>query len=348
MKSVLRTVIKATLVLFAAFVLGGALWWNSLDLSSQRLADPRTMPGQLAFLSDGIQEKRGTILAVVTSTTTAGDAINAGYELTELARAYYVFRANGYDVEIASPQGGRAPVNIDEELTEADYAFLNDPEAQRLVNATRRLTDVDSSEYDAVYFVGGKGAMFDFGNNPEAEDLAVHIYERGGVVGAVCHGPAALVGARLSDGTPFLVDKSVAGFTNEEEIFLIPNAGEVFPFLLEDALRDQSSHYTEAQKYLDHTVVDGRLVTGQNPWSTWSVAEEMVRAMGHEPVQREATREEEAIEVLASYYEQGLEAAKNTRKALPDADKRLILLHSLIAAMEWELWRAFELQSLAH
>ncbi len=288
------------------------------------------------------------MLAVVTSTHKAGENINAGYELTELTRAYYVFRANGYDVQIASPQGGRAPVNIDEELTEADYAFLNDPQAQRLVGDTQRLADVDPDDFDAVYFVGGKGAMFDFADNPDAQDLAARIYDRGGVVGAVCHGPAALIGTRLADGTPLLADKSVAGFTNEEELFLIADARDVFPFLLEDALREESRRYSKTAKYLDHTVVDGRLVTGQNPWSTWSVAEGMVRALGNEPVAREPTREEQAIKVLASYRVRGLDAAIDTKAMLANVDKRLILLHALIAAMDWKISEAFELQSLAH
>lgn len=347
MGKVARVALFGLLATSAALAIGIALWWNSLALSSQPLANPRTKPEDLVFLSDGIREERGTILAVVTSTARTGD-VKAGYELTELARAYYVFRANGYSVEIASPRGGRAPVTIDEELTEADYAFLNDPEAQRLVSDTQRLGDIDSAAYDAVYFVGGKGAMFDFADNPDAQNVATQIYEQGGVVGAVCHGPAAFIGARLGDGTPLLSGKSVAGFTNEEELFLIPNARAVFPFLLEDKLRKESRHFTEAPKYLDHTVVDGRLVTGQNPWSTWSVAEGMIRALGHEPLPRMATREEQAIDVLAAYRERGLEAAEEVRTSLPDADKRLILLHALIAAMEWDVGHAVRLQSLAH
>lgn len=329
-------------------IAGGTAWWQSVDLSSQPIADPRTVAQDLAFLARAPAHNRGTILAVVTSTAHAKDgAVNAGYELTELSRAYYVFKANGYDVEIASPQGGRPPVNIDEDLTEADYAFLNDPEAQGLLAQTRRLDRVDSKKYAAVYFVGGKGAMFDF-RKPAAQNLAVAIHEQGGVVGAVCHGPAALIGARKRDGRPLLAGRSITGFSNEEELFLISDARKVFPFMLEDALRKEAGTYSEAPMYLEHTVVDGRIITGQNPWSTWSVAENMIRVLGHEPVARAPTREENAVTVLSVFKAKGREEALAMRSSLPDADKRLILLHALIAAMNWRLGEAIDVQRLAH
>lgn len=327
---------------------GFAILWSSLDLGNQKRANPETEASELAYLANAVEDDRGTILAVVTSTVRAGADIDTGYELTELARAYYVFKANGYDVQIASPQGGHAPVVIDEDLTEADYAFLNDTEAQDLVRRTRKLADVDPAAFDAVYFVGGKGAMFDFADNPVVQGLAAAIYDAGGVVGAVCHGPAALIGARLADGTMLLEDKSVAGFTNAEELFLIPEARKVFPFLLEDGLKAEAARYSKAPKYLEHTVSDGRLVTGQNPWSTWSTAEGMIRALGHEPVAREPSPEEVATGLLAAYHGEGLEAALTMRETMRRRDKRLILLHALIALMEGRPVQAYEMQRLAH
>lgn len=336
------------LVAFLIVVVAGfALWWSSVDLSSEPVPDPKTTPAQLAYLSQTVAEDRGTILAVVTSTGRAGD-INTGYELTELARAYYVFKANGYDVQIASPKGGVVPVNIDEELTETDYAFLNDPEAQRLVRRTQKLVDVDHANFVAVYFVGGKGAMFDFAGNADAQSFAANIYDAGGVVGAVCHGPAALIGARLADGAMLLDGKAVAGFTNDEELFLIPEARSVFPFLLEDGLKADGARSSNAPKYLAHTVSDGRLVTGQNPWSTWSMAEAMVRALGHQPVARDPSPEELANDLLATYHANGLEAALSERNGKARRDKRHILLHALIALIDGQLMRAYEIQRLAH
>jgi len=236
----------------------GAGYVHSLNLDSQPLADAQTTPNELAMLMGTRPASRGRILAVVTSTVKAGEDVAAGLELTELSRAYYTFVANGFDVEIASPKGGRPPVRMDDDLIDVDYAFLNDADAQKRLSHTLALANVDPSRYSGVYFVGGKGAMFDFPGNPEVQRVVASIYDAGGVVGAVCHGPAALVDVTLASGQKLLEGKRVTGFTNEEELFLIKNAREVFPFLLEDALGAQAGTFSEGPKYLDHTVVDGQ------------------------------------------------------------------------------------------
>lgn len=345
-----RTIIIGTiagpLLLIAAT---GAVWWNSVDLGAEPTVDAAIAPERLDIMRNAVDEKRGRILAVVTSTAKAPNAdFNAGYELTELSRAYYVFKANGYEVDIASPKGGRPPVNIDEELFEADHAFLNDARAQEQVADTLRLSEVDPADYAAVYFVGGKGAMFDFPDNPHIQRIVGEIYDAGGVVGAVCHGPAALIGARSASGDTVLAGKRVTGFTDEEELFIIPDARTVFPFLLEERLRSVAGEYSEGPKYLDHTVVDGRLVTGQNPWSTWSVAENIVRALGHTPVARQPTREEQAIGVLETYRAEGMAAARLAVRDAPDFDKRTVLLHAIIELMEGNIAEAFRIQKLLH
>ena len=326
----------------------GYLHAGGYALDEQPLADPGSTPADLTFLRDGARERRGRVLAVVTSTATIGDSgRKAGYELTELSRAYYVFRANGYDVDIASPRGGEPPMKLDEDLDQADHAFLNDADAMRRLKATLRLRDIDAKRYDAVYFVGGKGTMFDFPDDADIQRIVRAIDARGGVIGAVCHGPAALLNVRRDDGERLLAGRRVTGFSNDEELFLIEDARLLFPFLLQDGLRDAGAHYVEGPMYLDNTVVDGRLVTGQNPWSTWSVAEAMVRALGHEPVLRAPTREEQAVRVLAAYRRQGEAAAMTLRERHPDADRRLILMHALVAGMRGDWGDAFRLQRLA-
>ena len=189
--------------------------------------------------------------------------------------------------------------------------------------------------------------MFDFPDDRTIAHLVGSIHDAGGVVGAVCHGPAALLGVVLEDGQPLLAGRSVTGFTNAEELFLIEDARQVFPFLLEDRLRQSAARFVEGPMYLDNTVVDGRLVTGQNPWSTWSVAEAMVRALGHEPVKRERSGEELAVQVLQAYRREGMEAALALGRQLPDADKRLLLMHALVAAMQGQPGDAWRLQRLA-
>ena len=301
------------------------------------------------YLKQAVAEKRGRILAVVSSAERAGPLNKkAGYELTELSRAYYAFTVNGFEVDIASPQGGKPPARIDtDDMQDIDYAFLNDAAAQAKVNQSVPLALVDAARYDAVYFVGGKGAMFDLPGNPDVSRIVLDIAQRG-VVGAVCHGPAALLGVATAGGKPFVAGKRMTGFTNDEELFLDENARARFPFLLQDRALDRGARFVSAPNYLDHTVVDGQLVTGQNAWSTWSTAEAMIKALGHAPVAREPGLDENSVRLLAAYQRGGLAAARAEQERMPQFDKMLVLMHAVVAAMEWRLADAFQLQRLAN
>lgn len=326
----------------------GYVYLRGFNLDAQPRADPRTRVSDLAFVRDGVDERRGRILAVVSSTPMIGNSgKKAGFELTELSRAYLVFKANGFDVDIASPLGGKPPMRVDDGLIEADYAFLNDDSAINKLDHSLALTAVDADRYNAVYFVGGKGAIFDFADNASIQRIVRTVYEAGGVIGAVCHGPAALINVRLGDGSYLLDGRRVTGFTNEEELFLIEDARELFPFLLEDRLSERGAHFQGGSIYLDNTVVDGRLVTGQNPWSTWSVAEAMVSALGYTPVARQRSIEEVSVALLETYYRAGSDVAKRLRKNGPRVDRHLLLMHAVVAAMQGRLADAFTIQRLA-
>ncbi|TXK64311.1 type 1 glutamine amidotransferase domain-containing protein [Alkalisalibacterium limincola] len=329
--------------------LSGWIWYATLDLEKEPRADPLALAAELPYLQLQTPERRGRILAVVTSTGRFPDnGKRAGYELTELSRAYWVFTVNGYEVDVASPMGGAPEMVVDsDDVTDADYAFLNDPDIRRKLATTLPLAQVDPERYAAVYFVGGKGTMFDFPHNPDIARIVSAIDARNGVVGAVCHGPAALVGVLREDGSPWLRDRQVTGFTNAEELFLIPEARDRFPFLLQDELIAHGATFHEAPMYLGHTIVDGRLVSGQNPWSTWEVAETMIRVLGHEPLPREVTPEEVSVSLLHVYRREGLGAAIALKREAPRADKRLLLMHAVVAAMQWELRSAWQLQRLA-
>lgn len=332
-----------------AVLLAATAWWYvaSLDLDEEPLADRNAVAADLEFLRPGSVRLRGRILAVVSSTARFdAQRRKAGYELTELSRAYWVFLANGYEVDIASPRGGEPPMVQDDDLVDADYAFLNDAAARAKLAATVPLEQVDPARYAAVYFVGGKGAMFDFPGNAQITRVLSEIAPRG-VVGAVCHGPAALLDAVDTDGRALLAGRRVTAFSNAEELFLIDNARAVFPFLLQDALVARGAQFVEAPLYLENVVRDGNLVTGQNPWSTWAVAETMVRALGHEPVPRKETAEESSIRLLALHHREGLSAALEHKSQSPRSDKRLLLMHALIAAMRYEWRQAYALQHLA-
>lgn len=342
---------KTGLVVLACLgVLLAAVAWaymRSFELDAEPRGNAAATVADLAFVRDGVRERRGRILAVLTSTARFDqDRREGGYELTELARAYWVFVANGYEVDLASPRGGTPPQVLDEDLMDADYAFLNDPAAKLKLADTIALSEVDPARYDAVYFVGGKGAMFDFPGNVDIARIVRDIHHRG-VVGAVCHGSAALLELNLDQGQSFLRGRRVTGFTNAEELFLIADARAVFPQLLQDALGGQGVSFVEGPMYLDNTVVDGRLITGQNPWSTWSVAEAMVRALGHEPVPRQPTADEVAVDLLATFHAEGLAPALARKAETPRGSTHVLLMHALVAAMQGRLREAWAMQQLA-
>ncbi|WP_250461469.1 type 1 glutamine amidotransferase domain-containing protein [Microbulbifer litoralis] len=350
--------VKKLLLVFSILVLslaGTGLWLKGLippPQNHQLLA--RTLPTDLGYLQQRPTENRGKILAVVTSADTMGSGGNpTGYELTELSRPYYVFTANGFQVEIASPAGGRPGAVIDkDDMGPFDYAFLNDPEAQRKVDNSTPVERVSAADYRGVFFVGGKGAMYDFPDNPAIQRLVRDFYSDGKLIGAVCHGPAALANVALENGEPLVAGRRVTGFTNEEELFLIPDARQVFPFLLEDGLRNSGAIFEPGPAYLAQVSIDGQLLTGQNPWSTWPLAEAMVAALGYQPVPRAITPAENTVEILLAYERQGIAtAAERLRQIVAQkgdrVDRRLLAMHGVVAAMRGEFRKSVDIVRLA-
>lgn len=339
------------IVLIAGSLFGAKAWVKSLLPEKAHFeAIKTTQVSDLPYLNQGIPENRGKILAVVTSVDKMGEDKDTGYEHTELARAYWVFTANGFSVDIASPKGGKPPVVIDgEDMGAYDYAFLNDETIQQKVANSIALADVNPNEYEAVYFVGGKGTMFDFPDNPYVQNIAKTLYQENKVVSAVCHGPSALVNVELDNGEMLLSDKKVSGFTNDEELFLIPEAKQIFPFLLEDKLIEQGAKFQSGTTYLEKVTQDGKLITGQNPWSVWKVAEKVVAELGYQPKARAWTPEEHAIKLLMTYDSYGFDAAKEELKQKPQRYQRiLIVMHSILSFMQFDISKGIDLLSLAN
>ena len=353
-KKVFKVVGLTTLILLVAiFSLG--FWFSGLMEGDeyQRVENvEETIPSDLTFLNSDSIDHRGKILAVVTSTDLMGESgKSTGYELTELSRAYYVFEANGFQVDIASPKGGKPPVVIDDDDVDIyDFAFLNDPIAQSKVKNTIPMSEVVLDNYEAVYFVGGKGAMYDFPDNQHIQTLVKEYFELGKVIGAVCHGPAAFVNVKLSDEEYMIEGKKVSSFTNDEELFLIPNALTIFPFLLQSELSKRGALFSQSSLYLENVVLDENLITGQNPWSTWELAESMIREMGYTPKPRAKTAEEISGKILTVFNDEGLESAKNSvlvfKEAKSPIKRELIAVHSVIAIMQWDIKRTVKLLSL--
>ena len=335
-------------------VIAFGYWFLSLIPSQNEQKDLTTIyPNDLSYLTSGSIHPKGKVLAVVTSCNVMGSSEKpTGYELTELARTYYVLQANGFEVDIASPKGGDPPVVIDwDDMGAFDYAFLNDSVAQFKTHHTISMDQVDCDDYKAVFFVGGKGAMFDFPDNPFIIELVREYYNSDKVIGAVCHGPAALLNVTLEDGSSLLDGKSVCSFTNEEELFLIANAREIFPFLLEDALIERNAQFTGGPRYLEQINIDGNLVTGQNPWSTWAFAEAMVMQMGFNPKPRVATAEENTIEILSTYESAGIKEARAQVEYMlkrndKSVDRNLLAIHGILAAMQWNFSKVYDILGL--
>jgi PfpI family intracellular protease len=200
-----------------------------------------------------------------------------GFYLSEASHPHKVFTDAGFVVDFISPKGGKAPVDGVKREDPINAAFLDNPEIMKRIDSTLAVEQVSASDYAAIFFAGGHGTMWDFPNDTALQHLTARIYERGGVVAAVCHGPSALVNVRLGNGKFLVEGKNVNSFTDEEEQAV--NLTEVVPFLLESALRDRGGRFTKAQKFQPHVVADERLVTGQNPASATGVAQEVVRLL---------------------------------------------------------------------
>lgn len=221
--------------------------------------------------------KQPNALIVVTSHDRKGDTgKQTGWYLSEVTHIYYPLVEAGYHVDFASPKGGAAPMDeSSRDLDDADNKrFLENAKAVAQMQNTIPIVDIDTSKYQIIHFAGGHGAMWDFHNNEALDRVAASIYENGGIVSAVCHGPAALVNIKLSNGKYLVEGKDVSAFTDAEEA----EAGltEVVPFLLESKLRERGAKMHPAKNWQDQSIVSERLVTGQNPQSARSVGKKIV------------------------------------------------------------------------
>jgi putative intracellular protease/amidase len=229
---------------------------------------------------DALRAKK--VLIVVTSHDRFGELDRkTGYWLEEVTHFYYLLEKAGFEIDIASPKGGTPP--LDERSAEPgddiNDAFRANAKAMRKLSRTMPLAQVNPDDYVVVYFAGGHGAMWDFPKNRRISEIAASIYERGYVVAAVCHGPAALLDVKLSNGQHLIAGKEVTGFSNEEEslVFLRSDV----PYSLEDELERRSAgHYVQNMvPFTSYVITSDRVVTGQNPMSTDATAEAVIAAL---------------------------------------------------------------------
>ena len=222
------------------------------------------------------------ILFVLTSHDRKGpadddNATPSGFYLSEVSHPYFVLNEAGFEIDFVSPKGGKTQVD-GLNLDDADNArFWHDPALQAKTQTTKKPSDIKPSDYAAIFYAGGHATMWDFADNTELADIAATIYDNGGVVGAVCHGPAGIVNIKLANGDYLVKGKQVAAFTNSEEKAV--GLYNIVPFLLEDTLTARGATHILAPDFTAHVVVSERLVTGQNPASARGVAQAIVQLL---------------------------------------------------------------------
>ncbi|MGJ5641388.1 type 1 glutamine amidotransferase domain-containing protein [Formosa sp. S-31] len=217
------------------------------------------------------------ILFVVTSHDKKANGDATGYYLSEVAHPWKVLTEAGYEIDFVSPKGGTPPVDGFDLKDPVNKEFWENELYQNKISNSMKPSDVTPSDYLAIYYAGGHGAMWDLPNDTAIAEIAANIYEANGVVGAVCHGPAGIVNIKLSDGKYLIDGKKVNGFTNEEEELV--GLTKVVPFLLEDQLKEHGGIYEKSEPWQVHVVSDQRLVTGQNPQSATEVGEAILEIL---------------------------------------------------------------------
>lgn len=219
------------------------------------------------------------ILMVLTSHDKLGDTGNkTGFWLEEFAAPYYVFKDAGAEITLASPKGGQPPLDPssdrEDAQTDATKRFKGDDAAQKELASTEVLSDVLAEEYDAIFFPGGHGPLWDLAEDKDSTALIEAFAGSNRPVGAVCHAPAVFKHPKGADGKPLVSGKTVTGFTNTEEEGV--GLTDVVPFLVEDMLKSNGGDYRKGDDWSSFVVTDGKLVTGQNPASSEEAAQKLL------------------------------------------------------------------------
>lgn len=344
--------ISITLAALFGFLVATGLavsYWFSFTLPEPKdlLTLKNTLPEQLSYTQNTVLKTRGKILAIVSSTRELGATGQpTGFDLMELARAYWVFSANGFSVDVASPKGGEVRAVLDDEDMGAyDYAFLNSEETSQKIKNTLALKTINAEEYAGFYFVGGKGAMFDFPDDANIINIIKHASQHSKIIAAICHGPAALVNAKDEQGNWIIANKSISAFTNSEELFLKPNAKSIFPFLLQSQIEKRGALFKGGPDYLNKISIEHGLITGQNPWSTWSLANAMFEQLGYTPVPRALTDEENSVNLLLLLHTENFEAAESyiTNNPKITFKTHLLLMHAIVEVMKGNILKSISI-----
>jgi putative intracellular protease/amidase len=219
------------------------------------------------------------VLMVLTSHSELGNTgKKTGFWVEEFAAPYYTLKDAGAEITLASPKGGQPPIDPKSAepsaQTEATKRFDKDAELQKLLANTKKLTDVKATDFDAVFFPGGHGPLWDLTKDPDSIKLIQEFWSAKKPVAAVCHAPSVLLNVKDENGEPLVKGKKVTGFTNTEEEAV--QLTKVVPFLLEDELKNKGGQYSKKEDWASYVVKDGLLITGQNPASSEEAAKELL------------------------------------------------------------------------
>ncbi|WP_372739093.1 type 1 glutamine amidotransferase domain-containing protein [Neptunomonas sp.] len=219
------------------------------------------------------------VLFVLTSHDTLGDSgEKTGFWIEEFAAPYYTLADAGVNITLASPAGGQPPIDPKSELedfqTQATRRFDKDSELQQKLASTSKLAELSADNFDAIFYPGGHGPMWDLTNNTASIKLIETFYQQGKPVSAVCHAPSVLLNTKNAQGEALFKGKKVTGFSNTEEAAV--GLTEIVPFLLEDELESRGGQYSKGPDWSPYIVQDGLLITGQNPASSAAVAEALL------------------------------------------------------------------------
>ncbi len=220
------------------------------------------------------------ILFVVTSHDKKGSTgEDTGYYLGEVSHPWEVLYKAGYEIDFVSPKGGTPPVDGFDLKDPVNKEFWENKEYKNKIDHSMTPSQVDPKEYSTIFYAGGHGAMWDFADNKELAAIASEIYENGGIVAGVCHGPAGLVNIKLNSGKYLVDGKKINAFTNEEESEV--KLTNVVPFLLENRLKERGAQFEKSGLWQNHVVSDQRVITGQNPQSAKSVGEAILKELNN-------------------------------------------------------------------
>lgn len=255
-----------------------------------------------AFSFEALAESKNVLMVLSSygEKDAQGELVKPGYEFDEMSKSYLVFKAAGSKVTFTSPTGGELITDNYDKEKPYNKTFLADEKAVEKLKKTLPIDKINPANYDAVYVVGGKGPMYDLAKDQELKQIIKAVYQQQGIVAAVCHGPAALLDVKLDNGDYLIANKRISAFTNLEEGAFTKKWQ--LPFSLEDDLIAQGASFVKDGLMLNQVSIDGRLITGQNPFSTADSAVAVVEKLGLPTDNLPSFKDDNTIKLVEQFY----------------------------------------------